>query len=204
MLAVACCAALSAGACGGADRDEERAANPAATGGVMSESPQEWVQKAIEKNTAEIQLGELAAERAQNPQVKQFARTMVEAHNEVLGELKQLAARENIPVADGANDEHRELHTRLSKLSGAEFDREYLDAMVEAHDDTLEMLDDKADDLDGNRATGTSGTGDRPADSTEAQRDRINHDLAQWAAKTAPNVRQHLEKAKQLKEQLDQ
>jgi putative membrane protein len=200
---LACCAALSAAACGGADRDEERAANPAAAGGVMSVSPQEWVQKAIEKNTAEIQLGDLAVERAQNPQVKQFARTMVEEHNKTLGELKQLAARENIPVAAGANDEHRELHTRLSKLSGAEFDREYVDAMVEAHDDTLEMLDDKADDLDGNRATGTSGT-DRPADPTEAQRDRINRDLAQWAAKTAPNVRQHLEKAKQLQEQLDQ
>lgn len=208
ILAFACSAAIAAAACGGADRDAEQepavapqaqAPAPAATGGVLGESPQEWAQKAIAGNQSEIQLGKLAAEKAQNAQVKQFAQRMVDEHSKALDELKQIASSANIPLAgDGdASEDARDLHDRLANLTGAEFDREYMEAMVDKHENTLEMLEDKAEENQ-NRPTGTSG----PDDRTEAERDRINRELSQWAAKTAPTVRQHLERARQIHEQV--
>jgi putative membrane protein len=207
LLALACSAALTA-ACG-ADNDADRtAANPpaaeapAATGGVMGTSPAEWLQDAAEKNAAEVQLGQLAAERAQNPQVKQYAQTMIAEHTKALDELKALASAANVQISNAIADVHRDLHGRLSKLSGAEFDREYIDAMVDEHNDTLEMLEDKADDADEARPTGTSGPATAERDA-EAERDRINRDLSQWASKTAPKVQQHLETARQIQQEID-
>jgi putative membrane protein len=209
LLALACSTAIAAAACG-ADNNDRRAANspaaesPAATGGVLSQSPQEWVQKAVEKNNAEVELGQLAAKRAQNPQVKQYAQTMIDEHTKALDELKQVAASANIQLTSSLNENHQELHEKLATLTGAEFDREYINAMIDEHDDTLEMLEDKADDLNDNRPTGTSGpAAGGKADSTEAERDRINRDLSQWAAKAAPKVRQHLESARQIEQQID-
>jgi putative membrane protein len=207
ILALACSAALTA-ACG-ADNDADRtAANPpaaeapAATGGVMGTSPAEWLQDAAEKNAAEVQLGQLAAKRAQNPQVKQYAQTMVEEHTKALDELKQLASTANVQISNAIDDDHRDLHERLAKLSGAEFDREYISAMIDEHDDTLEMLEDKADDANEARPTGTSGPATAD-DARDAERDRINRDLSQWAAKTAPKVQQHLETARQIQQGID-
>jgi putative membrane protein len=207
LLALACSAALTA-ACG-ADNDADRtAANPpaaeapAATGGAMGTSPAEWLQDAAEKNAAEVQLGQLAAERAQDPQVKKFAQAMIDEHTKALDELKQLASTANVQLSNAINDDHRDLHERLAKLSGAEFDRGYIDAMVEEHGDTLEMLQDKADDANEARPTGTSGPASSD-DAKDAERDRINRDLGQWASKTAPKVQEHLETARQIQQKID-
>jgi putative membrane protein len=75
------------------------------------------------------------------------------------------------------DDEHRELHQRLSRLSGAEFDREYIDAMVNDHEKAVDAVEDKANDGD-------------------------NSDVKQWAATTLPALKQHLERARQIQSSL--
>jgi predicted outer membrane protein len=85
---------------------------------------------------------------------------------------------------------------RLSQLRGAEFDREYMKAMVEGHEKVKSMLTDRAKSDRGavsrNRATGTTGT---TGDSTQ-----LDTAVNQWASKSLPTVEQHLEKAKQIRD----
>jgi len=54
---------------------------------------QDFLKKAVIANLAEIELGRLATQKAQNPEVKQFAQMMVDGHTKALDELKQLAQR---------------------------------------------------------------------------------------------------------------
>jgi putative membrane protein len=88
-----------------------------------------------------------------------------------------LIRSENLEIEQPDEAEHRDLEERLSTLSGAEFDREYIDAMVDDHEEAVNELE-------------------RHTDSDNAR-------LKQYASSTLPVVRQHLERARQIKEQLD-
>lgn len=131
----------------------------------------------VSGNTTEIELGRQTQQKAASPDVKAFGEMMVRDHTKALDALKDAAARQNLQVPTMVNEKHRELRDRLSMLSGTEFDLEYMNAMVEAHQATLKKLEDKADD--GNDA------------------------LQKFASTTLPTVRQHLERAEQIRAQLN-
>jgi len=140
---------------------------------------------------AEVELGRMAADRAASADVKAFGQMMVTDHSKANDELKQAAAQLNIQPTTQLDQKHRDLADRLSKLKGAEFDREYMTAMVQGHEEVLGKLRQ--------RSGGTAGT---PADGARsanagggASGDQA---LTQWAAKTTPAVQQHLERAKAL------
>jgi len=101
---------------------------------------QQFVQKAAIANMAEIQLGQLAAQHAENPQVKQFAQMMVDDHTRALEQLRNVASGQGIQVPSELDGKHQKLQQKLSKLQGAEFDRAYMDAMVDTHKDTEKLL----------------------------------------------------------------
>ena len=83
---------------------------------------------------AEVELGKLATNKAQNPEVKAFAQKMIEDHSKAGEELKTLAAQKKVTLPTDVLPKHKEVMDKLSKLSGADFDREYVKAMVEAHE----------------------------------------------------------------------
>jgi len=89
---------------------------------------------------AEVQLGRLASERASDAEVKAFGQMMVNDHSQANAELKQVASQLNVPVATQLDQKHRDLAERLSKLTGATFDREYMAAMVEGHQEVAAKL----------------------------------------------------------------
>jgi putative membrane protein len=208
ILALACSAAIAVTACNRNDTAENRPAatgqSPAATaGGVLRDSPQEWVERAARANMAEIELGKLAEQRAENPQVKQFARMMVDEHTKALNELKEIASRDKIQMPAALDDDAQDTAKDLGEKRGMDFDKAYMERMIDDHQKTLDLVQDKADDLKDTQPTGTSGTAGNERASTEAERDRINRNLSQWATKTAPHMAEHLEKAKLLKNQID-
>ena len=207
IFAVTLAAAVSVAACGESPRETDTvvgdrpgasATTPGASAGDM-ERTREFVQTATQKNMAEIELSKLAQERATNPQVRQFAQTMVEEHTKALNELRQVAQRDNIQVSEALPEDHRELRDKLQGLKGAEFDREYMNAMVDGHEEMRSLLEDRADRLGDRTATGGNGgaVGTAGHQQTEAA-------LNQWASKTLPSVAGHGEKARELRDQLDQ
>ncbi len=132
-------------------------------------------------NMAEIQLGHMATKKAQHPDVKRFAQTMIDDHVKAQQQLADAAYGAGIRWPTKLDETHRQIQQRLSKLSDEQFDREYMKAMVDGHRDVEKML----------AARVSKG---------EAQPDQVSLSakVNQWAAKTLPDVRAHLKEAEQV------
>ena len=90
-----------------------------------------FAMKAAQANFAEVELGKLAQQKASSDDVKKFAQMMVDDHTKALDDLKSSAGTHNITWPTTLDAKHKKLSDRLSKLSGAAFDREYMQAMVD-------------------------------------------------------------------------
>lgn len=82
---------------------------------------------------AEVGLGRLGVERAESPDVKQFAQRMVDDHSKVNDELKPIASKEGVTIPKGLDPKHKATKDRLAKLSGRDFDRAYMREMTSDH-----------------------------------------------------------------------
>jgi putative membrane protein len=147
----------------------------------------EFVNRMAVAGMAEVELGKLASERAMDSDVKAFAQTMIRDHSRANDELARIAKQLDIPMPTQLDPMHRELADRLSKLKGAEFDREYMSAMVKGHEDVASLL---RSFTSATRPIGTSG------------RARGEQALMEWAMKVMPTVERHLERAKQIQQRL--
>jgi putative membrane protein len=94
---------------------------------------QQFVSKAADANMAEIELGRLAETRSANEQVRAFARRMVDDHQRALDRLKPIARREKVELLSSINPKDQALKSRLEKLSSPAFDKAYMTAMVQDH-----------------------------------------------------------------------
>lgn len=177
-------AAASMTACAGDDGRKPYESAAGATGttgtaGTSSDVDRNWLNNQLAGGDVEVRLGRLAQERGGSADVRAFGAMMVEKHTMAGTELKRVASRHNATAGDSRADEGKEDFDRLSTLAGREFDRAYLDLVIEKHEDAADALEDKAGDND------------------------EHADVREWAAKTLPGVRQHLERAKSLRERLD-
>jgi len=145
----------------------------------------DFVSRAAMSNMAAIQLGHMATKKAQRADVKEFAQATIEDHLKAQKQLADAASGAGIQWPNKLDDRYRQIEQRLSKLSNAQFDREYMKAMVDRDRDVEKMLASRA------------GNGGGAADSLGA---RVN----QWAAATLPEVRAHLKEAEQVLGQLGQ
>jgi putative membrane protein len=107
------------------------AANDAAPS--VSSSDKKFVEKAAQGGMAEVELGQLAAQRAQSDEVKQFAQRMVTDHTAANDKLKQVASQKGIALPGDLDSSSRREFDKLQKLSGNKFDREYMSHMVSDH-----------------------------------------------------------------------
>jgi putative membrane protein len=99
-----------------------------------------FIQKAAVSNIAEIQLGQLAQQKAQDPEVKQFAQKMVDAHEKAQRQLEEVAGSAGVSLPSGLDEKHQRIQAKLDKLNGAEFDREYMKVIVDAHKDAEKLM----------------------------------------------------------------
>lgn len=176
------CLAASIVACSSDKRDDANARpgdTGAAVGTAGANAERDFIEDQLEDGQAEVNLGKLAAERASNAEVKAFAQMMVRDHQIAGDELKQAATATNVQVNPPAepDGDHKDAQEELAKLSGPEFDRKYMNKMVDEHEEAVSEVEKKAD-------------------SENAQ-------VRQWATKTLPKLREHLAQAKQIKETLD-
>lgn len=130
----------------------------------------DFVLEAAMGGMAEVELGQLAATKAQSDQVKQFAQRMVTDHGKANDELKSLAQSRNIMLPTDGGAHHKAIKDRLAKLSGAAFDRAYMQ----------EMVTDHRKDVNAFRKESQSGK---------------DAEVKAWAGKTLPTLEEHLQMA---------
>jgi putative membrane protein len=92
-----------------------------------------FMQEAADGGLAEVELGQLAADKAGNPDVKQFGERMVKDHSQANDKLKQLAARKGVTLPASPSAKNEALKNKLSKLSGDAFDKAYMADMIKDH-----------------------------------------------------------------------
>jgi putative membrane protein len=99
---------------------------------------QSFVAKALSGGDAEVQLGQLAEQKSQSDDVKQFAQKMVSDHTQ-MGEkwFKPVAKQLGVPEPKGPEKKDKKLIAKLETLSGPQFDTEYIQAMVKDHKEDL-------------------------------------------------------------------
>ncbi|HEY1741604.1 MAG TPA: DUF4142 domain-containing protein [Granulicella sp.] len=111
---------------------------------LQSMADQAFVKKALEGGAAEVQLGQLAQQKSQSNDVKQFGQKMVEDHTQIGDQMKPLAKRLNVKPPADVSKKDRELIARLEGLSGEQFDQAYIQAMVKDHKQDLSEFKDEA------------------------------------------------------------
>jgi len=107
-------------------------------------SDQAFVDKAAQGGLAEVKLSQLAMDKGQAAEVKQFARRMVEDHTKANVELKQIADKQNLVVPTRLDEKHQKAYDELSKLDGPRFDKEYMRTMVQDHDEATKLFKDQS------------------------------------------------------------
>ena len=105
---------------------------PQATGQVAPDSA--YIREAASMNLLEVRLGTLAGERSSSAVVKQFGQQMVSSHGSMGQQWSSLAAKNGLPTSATLNPIQQQSADQLSKLSGAEFDRAYMSAMIADHE----------------------------------------------------------------------
>src|SRR2546421_5123 len=125
----------------------------------------------------EVELGRLAVQRGSNPAVKSFGQRMIEDHSRANDELKSIAAKKNIALPPDINADQKATMDKLSKLAGAEFDREYMTDMVKDHEADAKEFENQA-----NKGT--------------------DADIKAFAAKTLPMIQRHLQMARDVANQV--
>ena len=92
---------------------------------------------AAQGGMAEVKLGELAQEKAGSEAVKSFGQRMVNDYSKAGEKLKATAQSENINLPTELKPADQAAYDRLSKRSGAEFDRAYMQMMVKDHEEDV-------------------------------------------------------------------
>lgn len=100
--------------------------------------------KAANGGMAEVQLGQLAQQKATSPDVKAFGAKMVTDHGKANDKLMALAKQKNITLpATIDNDEQKKMDD-LNKKTGTDFDKAYVKEMVEDHKQDIKLFEDEA------------------------------------------------------------
>src|SRR5207237_944698 len=103
-----------------------------------------FVMNAAIGGMAEVELGKLASEKASNESVKDFGKKMVDDHGKANEELKEVASKQKIDIPTSLDSKHQATVDRLSKLSGAAFDKAYVREMVKDHDEDVKEFQKEA------------------------------------------------------------
>ncbi|PVH24542.1 DUF4142 domain-containing protein [Sphingobacterium corticibacter] len=148
---------------------------PAVNDDAMSNAQADtaFVRKAAIGGMAEVEMSKLAVDKSSNAKVKEFATMMVNDHTKVNEELKSIADQKNVMVPTSLDAAHEQKKQDLMKKQGADFDKAYIEAMVKGHEDAHNVMEDGA-------------------------KNNLDQQLRDFAAKTEPVVKQHLEMVKKM------
>jgi putative membrane protein len=120
---------------------------------------------------AEVQLGELAQQKAADMKVKDFGARMQKDHSAANAELRAIVAKKNLTIPGGPGP-HAAMKAKLEKLEGATFDQVYMKAMVDDHTKAVREF--------------------------EMATKSPDEDVKAFASKTLPTLREHLQMAQDI------
>lgn len=103
-----------------------------------------FVKKAAEGGLAEVRLGELAQQKSNSQDVKDFAQKMVNDHTQLNNQMQPIAQQMGVSSPQGLSKKDKKEIAKLENLSGQQFDEAYIKYMVKDHKKDLSEFKDEA------------------------------------------------------------
>ncbi|GAA4307059.1 DUF4142 domain-containing protein [Nibribacter koreensis] len=139
---------------------------------------EQFLTEMASRNLMQVTLGQMAVQRATDPEVKEFGQLMKDHHTKANQELLSVAQGMNLELPTAMMARHQKLVEKLGSMTGTQFDRKYMDAMEEAHKEDLAKFE-----MVSNAAATTS--------------------VRAFAIRALPNLRAHGHKADQLEDKVE-
>ena len=144
----------------------------------VSKQDRDYMDDIAHANISEIAAAQLALQKSQNSDVKQFAQKMIDDHTKAEEELKQLADAKGVTLPTEPDVKHKTEAKTLKMMSGKTFDKEYVKhGGVADHEATQKLLQ-------------------------KVEKNAKDQDLKAYAGKTIQAVDEHLAMAKQLEKKV--
>jgi putative membrane protein len=147
------------------------------TRGNLSGQDKSFVMDAARSSMAEKQLSDLAEQKARSESVKDLAREIKDEHTQAVDKLQQIASNKNVSLPSDVSRSDRSIIDRLQKLSGEEFDKEYMRQTVKEHQRDVENYRQQA-------------------------KSAKDEEVKEYAKNTLPTLEQHLDRARQVSESI--
>jgi putative membrane protein len=139
---------------------------------AFADPPAEFLKEAIQGNIAEVQMGTLAQKNGGSEAVKSLGKTLEADHGKARDQTVSLAKTMKLNPPAEPSAEAKEAYSKLAKLSGTAFDREFANHMVMDHKKDIAKYTEEAGEKNG--------------------------DVSKYAADTLPTLKKHLAMAENL------
>ncbi len=141
----------------------------AETKSSLNSADEKFVKAASQHGVGEVQIASLGVKKSAREDVKNIAEKMVTDHTAVNAELTAFAKTSNVEVSAVVDPADTEIMKELeNKATGDDFDKAFLNQLESSHKEAIALFED-------------------------ASEDSQNAQLKEWAAKTLPSLRAHLE-----------
>jgi putative membrane protein len=141
----------------------------------VDEKSSEFAVDAANAGMKEVAMGKLAQEKGQSERVKAFGTMMVNDHTKTADELKALAAKKSITLPAELSTDDKKHMDDMAKKTGKDFDKHYIDMMVDGHKDVVSKFEKASDNV-------------------------TDEELKTWARNTLPTLKAHLDSAQAIKD----
>jgi putative membrane protein len=140
----------------------------------LARGDRKFIEEAAEHGMAEVQIAQLAASKATNPDVKALATTLVNDHTNANNELVQLANSKNVELPAAPPRGKRKEIESMAKLTGNDFDRRFVrEVGIKDHEKDIKKFEKASENVK-------------------------DPELKAWVEKTLPKLREHLAQAQKL------
>lgn len=143
----------------------------------LTQNDREFLKQAAQVNVSEQRLSEIATNKASNQQVQQFAQQLKQDHQSAEQNLSRIAQQVNMQLPKEAEQARQRKIQELQSLSGEQFDRQFVSHIIDEHQKTINRYENQAQQAS-------------------------NPQVKQYAQNQLPVLRDHLERAKDLQQQV--
>jgi putative membrane protein len=156
----------------------EQQANPAdpanSSLATMSAQDKEWIINTVKDGELEIAMGNLAQQKSSNNSIKSLAQKLVADHTSSNQQLEALGRKSGVALAAGGGAQP---NPALSNLTGADFDRTWINEIVASHQKAISSFE-------------------------QQMRNTRDNDLSSFINTTLPTLRAHLNDAQSVQKSL--
>jgi putative membrane protein len=169
-LATAACS--NSDSTGGADATATATPAAAQTTAAPNHATQ-FLTDVIQTNNAEVKFGQAAQSMGSTQAVRDFGKMLVDDHTKANEQASQIAKAMNVVVPSGIKPDDMAAYNMATSMKGADFDKDFAEAMVKGHQKAIDMFQQEADSGDTAQVT-------------------------DFAKQTLPTLKKHLETAQSL------